>query len=276
MSSWRWLCLIGLFLAACRPAASPAPLLPTTAVSLPTLSPDPTAIPRDSGWQELQPGLRERQINIMSENHGRVLETAYLLQLDPQQWHFDIAYTPGRDQLLADWQTQTNAPVILNGGYYTPELVATGLIITEGQAQGVGYGPFAGMLTIDAQGFPDLRWLNPRPYDHATENAQAGLQSFPMLVKPGGELGFAADVDSGARARRTVIAQDKAGHIYFIVTPRGYFTLHELSRFLTESDLDLDIALNLDGGPSSGLLVQGGTSIPAFARLPAVITARPR
>lgn len=273
---WLWLGVaLLLLLVACRPSGENLPQ-PTTAVS-PT-SANPTPIIPDTGWQPLQPGLDERQINVLSESHGRVLETVYILRLDPQQWRFDIAYTPGRAQLLTDWQAETNAPVLLNGGYFTPELYATGLIITAGQAQGIGYGSFAGMLTIDREGYPDLRWLSTRPYDHATTNAWAGLQSFPMLVKPGGELGFAAEADSGSRARRTAIAQSRSGHIYFLITPRGHFTLHELSLFLTDSthELDINIAFNLDGGPSSGLLVRGGTEIPAFSRLPTVITATPR
>jgi hypothetical protein len=31
--------------------------------------------------------------------------------------------------------------------------------------------------------------------------------------------------------------------------------LHQLSMYLTESDLNLDIAINLDGGGSTGILV---------------------
>ncbi|MCZ7671444.1 MAG: phosphodiester glycosidase family protein [Chloroflexi bacterium] len=46
-----------------------------------------------------------------------------------------------------------------------------------------------------------------------------------------------------------------------------------MSRWLVDSDLDLHIALNLDGGPSTGLLLaDSNLSIPAFSPLPAVIT----
>jgi hypothetical protein len=50
-----------------------------------------------------------------------------------------------------------------------------------------------------------------------------------------------------------------------------------LSAFLVQSDLELEIALNLDGGPSSGLLLadppQGE---PALLPLPVVILVFPR
>ena len=109
------------------------------------------------------------------------------------------------------------------------------------------------MLAIDQSG-AELRWLVQEPYN-PNEQLRAALQSFPILVQPGGELGFPADRENYARARRTVIAQDRDGRILFMVAPKGYFTLHQLSVYLTESDLNLDVALNLDGGGSTGILV---------------------
>ena len=74
-------------------------------------------------------------------------------------------------------------------------------------------------------------------------------------------------------ARRTVIAQDTDGRILLLVAPEGNLTLHQLSAFLTDSDMNLDIAINLDGGPSSGiLLAQPDQKIPAISPLPVVIT----
>ncbi len=121
-----------------------------------------------------------------------------------------------------------------------------------------------------------LRWLVQEPYN-SNEKLQAALQSFPILVRPGGELGFGAERENYARARRTVIGQDKEGRILFIVAPEGYFTLHQLSVYLTQSDLDLDIAVNLDGGGSTGILVANPPeSIPARVLLPFVILVYPR
>ena len=105
----------------------------------------------------------------------------------------------------------------------------------------------------------------------------AGLQSFPVLVKPGGEPGFPAELEDNVTARRTVIAQDREGRILLLVSPRGDFTLHRLSLHLTNSDLDLDIALNLDGGPSTGImLAEPREVIPSQTLLPIVILVYPR
>ena len=128
------------------------------------------------------------------------------------------------------------------------------------------------MLAVTPAG-PELRWLAEQPYD-AAEPLRYGLQSFPLLVKPGGVLGFPNE--DGARARRTVIGRDRQGRFLFLVAPYGTFTLHGLSTYLVDSDFDLDIALNLDGGTSSGIaLAEPAEARSPLVRLPVVITVNP-
>ena len=210
-------------------------------------------------------------IRIFNEQNQHV-ESLYLYRLDQNQFRLDVAYheTP---QSLEDWQRETGALMIVNGGFFRVEnekSIPNGLTVINGQAFGSSYDSFGGMLAI-RDGWADVRWLAQKPYDF-TEPLQAGLQSFPLLVKPGGELGFPAEFEDNLAARRTVIAQDRDGRILFIVTPRGHFTLHQLSLYLTDSDLNLDIALNLDGGPSTGILVADPREvIPSQTLLPIVI-----
>jgi uncharacterized protein YigE (DUF2233 family) len=216
----------------------------------------------------LRPGLERRQISLVGPP-GSPAETLALFRLEPAHFRFGVAYAPGAAFTLAQWQSQTGALMVVNGGYFTEANYATGLIVADGVTSGSSYGDFAGMLAVTDTG-PQLRWLAQQPYD-PSEPLRAAVQSFPLLVKPGGELGF-PDED-GLMSRRTVVAQDTSGRLLFILAPGGFFTLHRLSRFLTESDLALDIALNLDGGTSTGLLlVDPLEQIPSFVPLPAVIT----
>jgi exopolysaccharide biosynthesis protein len=221
--------------------------------------------------------LERRVINLLNEQ-GQWLEHLYLLRLEPAFYQVGLAYEAQSPRDLKSWQAETGALIVLNGGYFREEagkLIPTGLIVVEGQAQGQSYDSFAGMLAVTAEG-PELRWLEQTPYN-PQEPLLAGLQSFPLLVKPGGELGFPAEYEDHQRARRTVIGQDRAGRLLFLVADRGYFSLHQLSLYLTDSDLALDIALNLDGGPSSGLLLaEPAEGVPAFSVLPLVITVQPR
>jgi hypothetical protein len=62
-----------------------------------------------------------------------------------------------------------------------------------------------------------------------------------------------------------------------MVTTQGNLTLHQLSAFLAASDLDLDIAINLDGGPSSGILLADPFErMQSAGPLPIVITVHTR
>ena len=240
-------------------------IIPTPSLSG-TFEPGP-----DTGWSSLQPGLERRVIRIYNEQN-QPIESVYIWRLDQNCFRMDVAYDE-RPKSLQTWQEETNAVMVVNGGYFSIEnerYFPDGLTIVNGEAFGSSFEGFGGMLAIN-RSRAELRWLVQKPY-HSYEPLQAALQSFPILVQPGGELGFPAERENNARARRTVIGQDRDGRILLIVAPQGYFTLHELSVYLTESDLNLDIAVNLDGGGSTGILVENPREIISPTRpLPFVI-----
>jgi hypothetical protein len=242
-------------------AAPTRPPQPPTSESPPVQNAEPTpappakpAEPTDSGWETLRSGLEKRTLEVRTTDE-LPLEMLFILRINPNEFNFEVAYQ-AQAKALETWLADSGALIALNGGYYRAEgemLVPTGLTIVNGEAIGESYGDFAGMLAIN-ETQARLRWLAQAPYN-PEEPLTSALQSFPLLVKPGGEMGFPAELEDYQQARRTVIAQDRAGNFLLLVAPRGYFTLHQLSAYLVQSDLDLDIALNLDGGPSSGLLL---------------------
>jgi uncharacterized protein YigE (DUF2233 family) len=236
----------------------------------PTISPSASTLP-DADWTLLQPGLERRVILIYNDQNQRV-ESVYIWRLDQKYFRMEVAFdeTP---RPLETWQRETDALMVVNAGYYSVEderYFPDGLTIVNGNASGHSFIGFGGMLAIQ-DSRAELRWLVEKPYN-ASEPLQAALQSFPLLVQPGGKLGFGAERENHVSARRTVIGQDKKGRILFILAPQGYFTLHQLSVYLTESDLNLDIAVNLDGGGSTGILVANPREIiPSDRSLPFVI-----
>jgi len=214
-------------------------------------------------------------IEIHDSQNLRV-ESLHIWRIDQNYFRMDVAFD-GSPKNLETWQKETNAALVMNGGYYSIEnerYFANGLTISDGVATGHNFG-FGGMLAVNRDR-AELRWLVEQPY-HSNEPLQAALQSFPMLVLPGGGLGFGAERESYAAARRTVIAQDRFGRILLMIAPQGHFTLHQLSLYLTESDLDLHIAVNLDGGGSTGILVADPWEIISPTRaLPFVILVHGR
>ena len=268
--TWMGICASSIYYINAAPGVTsavftlkPVPTIPHTAEAIPNTV--------DAGWSLLQPGLERRVIRIYNDQNQHV-ESVHIWRLDQNYLRMDVAFdeTP---MSLETWQRQTNALMVVNGGYYSVEnerYFPNGLTIVNGEASRRSYSGFGGMLAIN-EDWAELRWLVQKPYN-SYERLQAGLQSFPMLVKPGGELGFGAERENNVSARRTVIGQDKDGRILFIVAPQGYFTLHQLSVYLTESDLNLDIAVNLDGGGSTGILMANPREIiPSNRSLPFVI-----
>ncbi|MGE5642277.1 MAG: phosphodiester glycosidase family protein [Byssovorax cruenta] len=255
------------------PDATPTVALPRTlGVSLCSAS---NRAP-DTGWYMLQPGLERRVIQICDAQNQQV-ESVHLWRLDQKNFRLDVAYdaTP---KSLETWQRETSALMVVKGGYYSDEderYFQDGLTIVRGKASGQTFNDFGGMLAIN-ESRAELRWLVQKPYN-PYESLHAALQSFPILVQPGGQLGFGPERENNVSARRTVIGQDKQGHILFVVAPQGFFTLHQLSVYLTGSDLNLDIAVNLDGGGSTGILVTNPSEIiPSDRPLPFVILVYPR
>lgn len=271
-----WLAFLAVFLAGCGVAETAVFTPPTPIITDTPTIPAPvwstaTPQPPDSGWHSLRPGLEQRTISLY-DNQEIVVESLTLLRLEPDQFQFRLGYRPGQPQSLPDWQAETEALLVVNGGYFTEDNMATGLLVLDGVASGIGYGDFAGMFTVTDSG-PELRWLRQRPYS-PQESILYAFQSFPLLVRPDGQPAFPQE--DGVRARRTVMGQDENGRILFLIAPYGHFTLYQLSQWLAQSDLNLQIALNLDGGKSTGFfLAQPEMYIPTFVLLPLVITIHP-
>jgi len=227
--------------------------------------PTPTPEPLDTGWLSLRPGIELRHVLVET---GNVTERLTITRLDPAVARFSVHYAPHEPLTVKDWAARLQSFLVVNAGYFTPENVTTGLLISNGQTWGNLYGDFAGLFAVTTQEHVSVRWLKDQPYD-AAEPLRQAVMSFPVLIKPGGVMGFPADADEGTPARRTAICQDLDGRILILVAPRGYLSLHELARWLAESDLGLDVALNLDGGFSTGLwLTVNEQSLEIDSRVP--------
>ncbi len=232
-----------------------------------------TPEPEDTGWRALAPGVEWRRLWAAT---GAGRERLHLVRFDPEQVRLRVVYQPAHPRLISQWATiLPDALVVTNAGYFTPENQATGLIVSDGIARGRSFDGYAGMLAVSVDGKMTLRWLSTWPYKPDEKLAQA-VQSFPVLVKPGGLMGFPPDADEGERSRRTVVAQDTTGRLILLVGPEFRFSLHELAVWLTESDLDVDIAMNLDGGTSTGLWISGHERyLDSLVAVPAVIAIEP-
>jgi uncharacterized protein YigE (DUF2233 family) len=267
----RFACILPVLILLACSSATPVPTPTPTPLSTPTArpAPSPTREPDDTGWQSLGNGIELRRLKVESSG---VSHRLWLARLDPARVRFRVGYDRANPRLVSEWFAGGQFLLVVNAGFFTEDYNATGLIISDGTRSGQSYTGFGGMFAVR----PDrvrVRWLVNEPYS-ANEPLRQAVQAFPMLVHSGGKPGIAED--DGKLARRTVVGQDRQGRIVFVISPEMFFTLKTLSTFLAASDLELDTALNLDGGPSSGMLIagrQGPIGVDSWVKIPAVIVA---
>jgi uncharacterized protein YigE (DUF2233 family) len=229
------------------------------------------ALPPDTGWRTLIAGAELREIDVPAEGGT---ERLWVVRLDPAAVRFQVHYAPDAPRSVGEWGALLHPLLAINGGFFDEENRAIGLLVSDGQVQGSSLEDYAGMFAVSAGEQVSVRWLRAWPYDPHEPLSEA-LQSFPVLVKPGGVMGFPADADDGRPARRTVVAQDREGRILILVAPRGTLSLHELAVFLANADLNIDVALNLDGGSSTGLWLETTgmrVAVDSMTPVPSVLT----
>lgn len=244
-------------------------------VNPPTITPRPTAtaVPRDTSWQVIAPGVEYRELKIEQGDRADRLRIA---RIDPAQNRFRVLYQPDRPRRVGEWLSESGALLAVNGNFFDPQNHALGLVIQEGQPRdGVVYQGFGGMFAVSGAEVR-VRWNVQEPYHD--EPLTYALQNFPMLVLPGGAPNLDID-DNGRVSLRTAVGQDRSGRVVFVVSPGATFTLTEFGQWLAASDLDLAVALNLDGGTSSGLLLRSGNrnlGIDSWVGVPNVIVVEAR
>ncbi len=253
------------------PTATAAPTLTPT----PTYTPTPTATPTPPAWDPVAPGISRTYLPVPVPERD-TLAYAYALRLDPNRVAFRVYYEGDQPHSIAEWQTITGAPVVVNGGFFSGDHRPVGRLVIDGELYG------APISTEERIGTPglfavlddrvEIYALGRSSYSPRGMRFDQAVESYPMLLLPGRQPTYPDDV--GRRARRTVIGIDDQGYVVIVLFDSSVFSLAELSRWLAASNLNLDTALNLDGGRSSGL----GVALPyeqklieAYVPLPIVI-----
>ncbi|MCB9646387.1 MAG: phosphodiester glycosidase family protein [Deltaproteobacteria bacterium] len=233
------------------------------AAALVLLQPRPTGplSLADATRREVAPGVEVLTARV----HRRSLRAGRLVALfaEPSAVSLELFVNEEQAALrdLAD-----GALAVVNAGYFTQERRPTGLLVSGGKV----LSPFvpnagaagSGVLVVDDDEVRLFARDEVRPSTY--RGAALAIQAGPRVVEPGGAPGIHSD--DGARANRTVLGRDGRGRLVLVVihNPDGGQaagpTLHELMTLLgpegvgrVAPELALDFALNLDGGPSTGL-----------------------
>lgn len=159
-------------------------------------------------------------------------------------------------KFLSQWATECTHCMLINGSYFDENNIPTGYYSAEGIRMGSSTHDLqrSGLVRIDAQGRIVIEDLT-KTTSEALLAIKDGLQSYPILVK---NYEPAVKEDSGKRARRTALAITRDNHL-LVINYFGQITLYQFAREIAsalEGNQQVRIALNLDGGPSTGLVIR--------------------
>jgi uncharacterized protein YigE (DUF2233 family) len=254
------------------PSNTPVP------TATPTYTPSPTPIPID--WKTLSPGIERARLQVPIEGtNAYSIVVAY--RIEPRWVKFRVHYDPVPHS-VEEWHTMTGAALVVNGGFFVGNYAPMGRIVTDGVLYGapLDYGSdsigIAGLFAVTGD-IAEIYALGQESYTPRGMRFDQAIESYPILLLPGGQPTFG--VDTGFVARRTVIGIDEDRRVVIIVSSVNLFTLKGLAEWLPHSGLQLDIALNLDGGRSTGLAanVAGDTLlIESYVPLPIVLAVYTR
>jgi uncharacterized protein YigE (DUF2233 family) len=250
MRKARWLVLALLaFAAACRKRGEPAP-----------------------GSQASAPPSAELVVTSVVDAAGLHVQTGSLSR--SSSWGFtDVGLDANRTSLRIALSKQ-GAPLsqllpegglaVINGGYFEPDFrPSTWLVNDSVELSPKSDTSKGGVLALGPSGM----FLG--AFGGLSFKPALAVQSFPLIVEAGGLPGIHGD--DGRRAARTVacLVGDRL-HLIVIAAPRGdgptLFESAALLRAAPPRGFGCGVALNLDGGPSSG--VWFGPQIAARQRAP--------
>ncbi len=202
-------------------------------------------------WVAVQPGVDYKQQAVTISTAEEVF---HLVRIDQTQAVAQVAVAETTPQSVSDWAAQLGANVVINGSYFDEQYQLVTRTKVDEQTYGVLLSGPTGVVYLDNA---EQLWRI-IPWSGADITAATALQSYPVLLSDG-DIKFTTG--SQASAQRTVIATDGEQRLYFIVAEYGVLSLAELAQALAKLDISNLTALNLDGGPSTGLFVAGNEAV---------------
>jgi len=232
--------------------------------SAPHQDPD-TQLPQAESvtWEEVLPGMNLAQMHLKIGTPASYKDLVTVV-IDPKKYVFSVVQNTDHEsaRTIKEIHEETGSLLTFNGGFFTEEFKPTGLLISEGSKlrKSSPAGLLDGILAITAEGearlFDNKSSLNEKKYTFAIQNG-------PVLLDENGAVQISKD--SGKTASRTAIGLDGKNNIVLIILKQSLLntdnqvTLYELAHLLKESPefatLNLRSVLNLDGGPSTGMMV---------------------
>jgi uncharacterized protein YigE (DUF2233 family) len=222
------------------------------ASSKPNATTEPFDQPADlSIWNEVRPGMDFIAKAVSSTEPAP--QSISLYRIDPTHYSFRFAENRKGYSIAAWAEREPEAVLIANGVYFLEDHSPAGLFITDGKQTSDRQFDWDRSAFITLSPIPEI-------FDTAKSNLnlasyREAAQTYPFLIKNGRP---AIKEDSGLKARRTFLGIDVEGQVYLGIlsgsSESSYLSLYEFQQQLFSLPVSWRHVVNLDGGPSTGLL----------------------
>lgn len=194
-------------------------------------------------WATRAPGFETAEMTV---DLGQAQDRIRLARIDPARWRFSVHVRPAGDRGPEEWRAALGAALVVNGSYFDRRGAPDTSLVSRGEQFGpAAYKATHGAFAATAEG-ARLVDLKDGDWRGALAGAEDGFVSYPMLI---GADGVGRATASRWVSARSFVGQDKAGRIVIGTSEDAGLTLDGLSDLLRRAPLDLELALNLDGGP---------------------------
>ncbi len=203
-----------------------------------------------------------------------VVSPLTIIRLASSTFSASVEYS-AEPQPVSAWQTGGDE-VIINGGYFNPDFTPSGYLVAQGKR--IGKLLFdqdkSGLIGI-RNGTFFIRDLHINPL-MSGETFDGAVQSYPFLIR-----NSKPDLsrDTNKIARRTALGIDADGNVYIIALTSTELSLYQFMREIEKTGIPFIHVLNLDGGPSTGIMAVWGSSAvhaDSFVRVPSIIRFKKR
>jgi len=229
-------------------------------------------------WTSVTDGLAYSSLLVpVSTSQNREL---FIARINPRLFRFSIYLNKDatKAKSISDIHKEQHSLLTFNGSFFDTDFKPIGLIIKNGEKLSK-LSPSElsnGIFAINSKGEPAL--LDAKNPGDLTRFDFA-LQNGPVLLDPEGDIKIT--VDTQKSASRTALGIDNTGNVILIVIKQtllnsnNAMSLYQFAHLLKESPslaaLNLHSVLNLDGGPSTGVII-GKQYFPEINNVENVVT----
>ncbi len=206
-----------------------------------------------NSWQEISSGAFYRKYSkpFSSESIKNASpQIVHFFKFDPLVYKFDVVSSKSLGSSAFDVKTLANksaALLAVNGGYFTPEYLPLGLLVSQGKE----------LNKIKMVGWWHIFQIKSGQPDIITKQEYALSPEVEMAIEAGPRLLIDGKIAGGlkdSRAERTAIGTTKDGFVMIAVTDSFPLSMKEFG--LIVKNVGGFNVLNLDGGSSTQLFAK--------------------